>query len=107
MPDFERQSILLVGWSPERQRMAGWYYEQTDAAAGFSADEVDEHMIAPWDDEIGPAPSPRQLPQMIETAKRQRGWLKHQDPGAAAGGELIAAHVDREGVNMRAVHRFE
>jgi hypothetical protein len=46
-------------------------------------------MVAPWDDEIGPAPLPRQLPQMIETAKRQRTWMKRQDPGAAAGGELI------------------
>jgi hypothetical protein len=105
VPQFERQSILLVGWSPERQRMVGWYYEQTEAGGGFSADEVDEHMIAPWDAEIGPAPEPRQLAEMIETAKRQRAWLK-RDPAVAAGGELIAAHVDRNGIVLRAVHKF-
>jgi hypothetical protein len=62
-------------------------------------------MIAPWDAEIGPAPEPRDLPEMIETAKRQRAWLK-RDPAVAAGGELIAAHVDRNGIVLRAVHKF-
>jgi hypothetical protein len=104
--DFERQSVLLIGWSRDRQRIVGWSFEQIDPGAGFVAEEVDEFYLGPWDDELGTATAPRQLPQMIETAKRQRDYLKRRHPGAAAGGELIAAHIDRDGVTMRAVHRF-
>lgn len=104
--NFERQSLLLVGWSPRRQRAVGWSYVQTDAETGFVAEEVEEFYLGPWESELGPAPEPRTLPQLIDTAERQRAWIRRQHPDTAAGGELIAAHVDREGVTLRAVHRF-
>lgn len=103
---FERQALLLVGWSPERKRMVGWSYVQADAAAGFVAEEVDEFYFGPWEAELGPAPEPRTLPAMVDTAERQRAWLRRHHPDAAAGGELIAAHIDRDGIALRAVHKF-
>ncbi|WP_456953078.1 hypothetical protein [Lysobacter sp. HA35] len=103
----EEAEIALVGWSNDRQCMAGWAWTRAAKAADFECAE-----IAPW--RIGPnagwhqAPEPPACAAEVEViAREQVRFMRAHHPDAATGGRLVIAEIEPTRITTRTMDLCE
>ena len=98
---FDRQCIVLAGWSSKLDRPAAWYYLQEDAQTELQVSEITSYIISPGTDDI-----PRRLhvpadsAGILALATEQRRKLNELQPGSARGG-LVVAQITRNQMKIQ------
>ncbi len=93
------QEIILAGFSSQEQRQMVRVYRGNIANGIFFQTDigVDSFTVAPatWDQQREIAPPLETVADMASVARAQVAWLRKAKPGCAAGGDLIAARIER------------
>lgn len=95
--------LVAVGWSHRRERMLGRQFTAGEDGK-FIERDLGMH-IAPWHSSIPRIEPVRKNVDRIATA--QVDWMQNTFPDAACGGQLLTAHVKRDGIDLRLNKVFE
>lgn len=103
--DFDKETIVLVGWSPWRQTMTAHEFVQHDRATGFAARSIGPAYFSPWIDgmQAPPFADPFDRAAMKELAEMQVQAIEERAPGSAAGGRYIVAELNRQGMSIETI----
>jgi len=95
---------VLLGWSPVRGRC--WCYEWGVFPGRTDVERMDiDSRVAPWAEDWGPAPAPRNSEDLLSIA-RQQARLSRQHPQAsrcAWGGRFVVAQVTATRIMLETV----
>ena len=103
--DFDKEVIVLVGWSNWHQQMVAIEYIQHDRSIGFAAQTVGPAYYSPWIEgmQAPPFADPFDRTAMVRLAKMQVGLIEDRTPGAAGGGRYIVAELGRQRMTIETV----
>ncbi len=90
--------MILVGWSPKAGRVLAFEY---DSSTGFERVAIDPEYIAPAPGGLFDRLSPNSADNIARIAAAQVARIKAHDACMAAGGQLVIARIDRDGVAIR------
>jgi hypothetical protein len=96
----EAQRVLLVGFSPVRNRVVGRLYTQITRASGFDFLDITGSLATPWESTWG-LPDVSDATKMEASARRQCAYIRSEEPKKAAGGRLVLAQVLRDNVEIK------
>jgi hypothetical protein len=102
-PDFDRQQVVLAGYSARRARLVAFLLSQDAAGAGFRTEEIVDQLLAPWSDELGPPVVPSSTDAMRQAMQLQAPWLRAQ--GFAASEDMVFARLTRTSLTLTAPER--
>lgn len=102
-PEFDRNTVVIVGWSRRKDHMVGWQYNQENRASGFAVKAINPYSIAPWDVSLEKYPDPKTMRDMERLARAQHRLLLEKEPAAACGGSFIVACLGRNGMQISTV----
>lgn len=99
----DNQEIVAIGWSPRRKQMRGVFFEQKDPAIGFLRTDFKnlDAFCAPWAEELQPlrrAAVMGKPSDLVGLARAQAVLFRKEKPGAAVGGPMITAVLNRDGM---------
>lgn len=97
------QTLVLLGWSDEAQRMILHEYEI--GPDGVKHDTPAYH-VAPWHESIDRLTNARTVPAIIDLAESQIRLMRELAPDAAAGGALIVGHLSKTSISVSVVHQL-
>lgn len=97
------QTLVLLGWSDDAQRMVLHEYEI--GPDGVKHDTPVYH-VAPWHESIDRLTNARTVPAIIDLAESQIRLMRELAPDAAAGGALIVGHLSKTSISVSVVHQL-
>lgn len=100
---FDKQSILMVGWSKSRCQMHGKFYLQETPKTGFIGQDVNSYCVNPWEPNRGSPVVPNGKAELEQLALAQIHFMRRTWPDAACGGRLLIAELDRKGMTIEEV----
>ena len=103
--DFDKETIVLVGWSRRRQKMLAFEYVQQNRESGFLSRSIGPYYFSPW---IAGRPGPLfrhplDSASMIELAESQICLIDEHAPDAAGGGRYLVAYFDKQRMSIETI----
>lgn len=98
---FQGCEIVLVGWSPQQQRMLGMRYTMRPDGQSFTPAEIDPWCIMPaadWTAENPPAID--SVEALRRAATEQVKWTRVHRPNDAIGGLLIVCQLFKDRTDL-------
>lgn len=96
------QMIVVVGWSPRRQAMLGYYLFAEGSDAFGALEEIKPYILHPSPYAAGQNASqdPNSAGRMLQEARAQVAWGKRTHPQWAIGGRLLIAELSQAAVTI-------